>query len=82
MCISPTAYFDKFAAHQKKSLFLYTKYDTTFPVGLSEETIRMVREHKLDHKVVVLPCGHYTLGEPPFKYIDGYKVVSFVLRNL
>jgi hypothetical protein len=32
--------------------------------------------------VVALPCGHYTLGEAPFKYIDGYKVVSFVLRNL
>ena len=82
MCISPTAYFDKFAAFHKKSLFLYTKYDTTFPVGLSEDTIRMAREHKLDHQVVALPCGHYTLGEAPFKYIDGYKVVSFVLRNL
>lgn len=82
MCISPTAYFDKYATHPKKSLFLYTKYDTTFPVSLSEETIRMAREHKLDHKVVVLPCGHYTLGEAPFKYVDGYQVVSFVLRNL
>lgn len=82
MCISPTAYFDKFAQHPKKSLFLYTKYDTTFPADLSLETMRLAREHGLDHKEVVLPCGHYTLGETPFKYIDGYHVVSFVLRNL
>ena len=82
MCISPTAYFAKFAANPKKSLFLYTQYDTTFPVHLSEETIQMAREYKLDHEVAKLPCGHYTLGEAPFKYIDGYKVVSFVLRNL
>ena len=82
MCISPTAYFDKFAEHAKKSLFLYTKYDTTFPADLSLETMRLAREHGLDHKEVVLPCGHYTLGETPFKYMDGYHVVSFVLRNL
>jgi hypothetical protein len=82
MCISPTAYFDKYAEHPKKSLFLYTKYDTTFPTDLSLETMRLAREHGLDHKEVVLPCGHYTLGESPFKYMDGYHVVSFVVRNL
>jgi len=82
LCISPTAYFDKYAEHTKKSLFLYTRYDTTFPTDLSVETMRLAREHKLDHKEVVLPCGHYTLGETPFKYMDGYHVVSFVLRNL
>ena len=82
LCISPSAYFDKFASHPKKSLFLYTKYDTTFPTDLSMETMRLAREYKLDHKEIVLPCGHYTLGESPFKYVDGYHVASFVLRNL
>jgi dienelactone hydrolase len=81
-CISPTVYFDKYAAKKKKSLFLYTKYDTTFLPELSEQTVAQAREYKLDHKVIVLPCGHYTLGETPFKYVDGYQVVSFVLRNL
>jgi len=60
---------------------LYTKYDTTFPVGLSEDTIRMAREHKLDHQVVALPCGHYTLGEARSS-TSTLQVVSFVLRNL
>jgi len=35
-----------------------------------------------DAKVVELPCGHYTLGESPFKFIDGYQICSFLLRNL
>jgi hypothetical protein len=30
--------------------------------------------------VRVLPCGHYTTGETPFKYIDGWYMGSFVYR--
>jgi dienelactone hydrolase len=82
LSISPTVYFDKYASSPKKSLFLYARYDTTFLPSLSEKTIRKAREYGLDHKVVVLPCGHYTLGEAPFKFIDGFHLVSFVLRNL
>lgn len=82
MCISPTAYFDKFSAKPKKSLFLYAKYDTTFLPELSRQTIELCRKYGLDFREVVLPCGHYTLGEAPFKYIDGYHLVNFVLRNL
>jgi len=80
--ISPVIYFNKFAAKKKRSLFLYAKYDTTFLPQFSEDTIRAAQEWKLDHKVVVLPCGHYTLGETPFKYIDGYHIVNFLVRNL
>lgn len=82
MAISPVSYFPRFAALPKKSLFLYAKYDTTFLPSLSEDTLRRCREHKLDHKVVALPCGHYTLGESPFKFLDGYHLVNFVLRSL
>lgn len=82
MAISPTAYFDKFAAKKKKSMFLYAQYDTTFLPALSRDTIKMCREYGLDFREVVLPCGHYTLGESPFKFIDGYQLVNFVLRNL
>jgi len=34
--------------------------------------------HGLDHKVVVLPCGHYTTGEAPYKYMDGWQLASFM----
>ncbi len=82
MAISPTAYFGKFAARKKRSMFLYARYDTTFLPELSRDTIAKCREFGLDFKEVVLPCGHYTLGESPFKFLDGYHLVNFVLRNL
>jgi hypothetical protein len=28
----------------------------------------------------VLPCGHYTTGETPYKYIDGWYMGWFVYR--
>jgi len=31
----------------------------------------------LDHKVVILPCGHYSTGETPYKYMDGWHIASF-----
>jgi len=36
--------------------------------------------HRLDHKAVVLPCGHYSIGETPFKYIDGWHLASFLKK--
>jgi hypothetical protein len=28
--------------------------------------------------VAVLPCGHYTTGETPFKFLDAYYMASFL----
>jgi hypothetical protein len=82
MAISPVNYMEKFAAKRKKSKFIYTSYDTTFLPEFSEQTVRTVREHGIDHEVVVLPCGHYTMGESPFKFVDGYHICSFLKRWL
>lgn len=80
--ISPVYYMDKFAGVPKKSLFIYATYDTTFPVDMSKSAVEHVRQRKLDCKVVVLPCGHYTLGKAPFKFLDGWHICSFLKRNL
>lgn len=80
--ISPPNFMAKFAPKKKKSLFIYAAYDTTFPTHLSEQVVVAARELNLDHKSVVLPCGHYTLGESPFKFMDGYHICSFLKRNL
>jgi hypothetical protein len=29
-----------------------------------------------------LLCGHYTMGETPFKFIDGYHICNYLKRNL
>ena len=81
-CVSPVHYMDQFAGQSKKSFFLYATYDTTFPPELSRDLVRVVQERGLDHKLVVMPCGHYTLGEAPFKFIAGYEICSFLKRNL
>ncbi len=80
--ISPVHYMDRFAAVKKRSFFLYTTYDTTFLPEFSEQVIENLKRRSVNHKLVVLPCGHYTLGESPFKFIVGYQIVSFLKRNL
>jgi len=82
MAISPPSYIDRYAKLKKKSLFIYARYDTTFPVRFSQQVIEKVRELGMDHQAVVLPCGHYTTGETPFKYIDGYHICKFLKRHL
>jgi hypothetical protein len=81
--ISPLAYMKKLAQMPPRpQRYIYTLYDLTFPVDLSRDTIKALREHKIKHSEVTIPCGHYTLGEKPWVYIDGYKIVSFLRRNL
>jgi dienelactone hydrolase len=83
MAISPVNYMSRFAQHKgKKSKFIYTTYDTTFLPELSEDTISQLRSHGIDHQVAVLPCGHYTMGETPFKFLDGYHICSFLKKWL
>ncbi len=81
--MSPRYFMEKYARHQhKKNLFIYTTYDTTFLPRYSEEILADVRRHRVPHKLVVLPCGHYTMGESPFKFLVGYHIISFMARKL
>jgi hypothetical protein len=82
LCISPPSYWDLFTSRPKRSKFIYTRFDTTFPVYLSEQVAENARHRGWDHEVSVLPCGHYTMGEFPFKYIAGYQICSFLKRYL
>ena len=85
-CVSPVHYMDRFAhcsrASRKRSFFLYATYDTTFLPEFSRQVVDHIRERGVDHKLVVMPCGHYTLGESPFKFAVGYHICSFLKRNL
>ncbi len=81
-CVSPPSYWDLFSQKRHRSKFIYTRYDTTFPVHLSQQVIQGARKSNWDHDVAVLPCGHYTLGSFPFKYLAGYEICSFLKRNL
>jgi len=80
LCISPPSYWKLFT--NKRSKFIYTRYDTTFPLHLSKQVIAGAQAHAWDHEVAVLPCGHYTMGEFPFKYMTGYQICTFLRRQL
>jgi dienelactone hydrolase len=78
LAVSPMAYFNQFSRWPRKSLIIYAKYDLTFLPELSRNVVEEFERHGLDHKVVVLPCGHYTMGETPYKYMDGWQLASFL----
>ncbi|MBX3300039.1 MAG: abhydrolase domain-containing 18 [Acidobacteria bacterium] len=81
--ISPMAYMQKLASQPARpQRYIYTRYDLTFPIDLSIETMAALRRYGIEHSETVLPCGHYTLGEKPWVYIDGFKIVSFLRKHL
>jgi len=83
--VSPVNYYDQFRSPEavgagKNALVVYAKYDLTFPLEYSLQVADAFRRSGLRHEVRVLPCGHYTTGETPYKFIDGWYMGSFVYR--
>ena len=76
--ISPMSYFEQYARWPRKSLIIYAAYDLTFLPEFSRQVVNEFARYGLDHKVVVLPCGHYTTGEAPYKYLDGWHLARFL----
>jgi dienelactone hydrolase len=80
MPISPQVYLDR--VKNTKTLLVYAKYDLTFPVDLSIDLVREFERRGIQHELAVLPCGHYSSGVTPFKFVDGYVLARFLARNL
>ena len=83
--ISPVSYYERMASDEadgrrKKILLVYATYDLTFPREYSLQVVDAFTRVGLNFEKRVLPCGHYTTGETPFQYIDGWHMGSFVYR--
>jgi len=82
--ISPPSYAEKFkqidAAARKKVLVMYAKYDLTFLPEFSKQVVEMFENSAIDYRSIAMPCGHYTLGETPYKYIAGWNLGQFIYR--
>ena len=83
--ISPVSYYTKFTSaeaggSQKRVLLVYATYDLTFPREYSLQVVEAARHSAVNHEVRALPCGHYTTGETPYKYLDGWYLGWFVYR--
>jgi hypothetical protein len=61
-----------------KTLLVYARYDLTFPVGLSRDLVKAFHARGIPHQVSVLPCGHYSTGVAPFKFMDGAVLTRFL----
>lgn len=80
--ISPQHHLETLRARNIRTLLVYARYDLTFPVDLSRHLVREFRERRIPHQVSVLPCGHYSTGSAPFKYMDGAVLTRFLDRAL
>ena len=76
--VSPVSYMRRFAALPKKVLVVHARYDLSFLEEYSLEVLRSFSELGVDYVSKVLPCGHYTTGETPYKFLDGWYLGSFV----
>ena len=81
--ISPMPFAERLAGQRRRPMrFIAARHDLTFPADLSRDVIARVRSLGVPLDVAWLPCGHYTSGERPWVYLDGWKIVSFIRRNL
>ncbi len=81
--ISPIPFVPRLLKMRERPMrFIAARYDLTFPVDLSRDVIAEVRRHNIPLDVTWLPCGHYTIGETPWKYLDGWKIAAFFRKHL
>jgi dienelactone hydrolase len=80
MPISPYPYLERLRG--RPVLLVYARYDLTFPVDLSRHLVDEFRRRGVDHELTILPCGHYSTGATPFKWMDGFALTRFLNRSL
>ena len=78
--ISPLPFLDR--VRGRSILLVYALYDLTFPVQLSRQLVQAFRDRGVAHDLFVLPCGHYSTGVTPFKWMDGLTLCRFLNRRL
>ena len=80
MPISPRPYLDR--VMDRRTLLVYALYDLTFPLALSRLLVSDFKARGVPHQTKVLPCGHYSTGVSPFKWMDGLALCRFLAKNL
>lgn len=80
MPISPYPFLDH--VRDKQTLLVYALYDLTFPLTLSRMLVTEFKLRNVPHETLVLPCGHYSTGVTPFKWVDGLALCRFLNRTL
>jgi hypothetical protein len=80
--ISPFPYIPKLHGAGKKILAISGRYDPTFWPEYTNAFLREVHRDGLQIETLSLPCGHYSLGAAPFKYLVGLRLGTFLFQSL
>lgn len=80
--VSPMPYLEKMTNGTRPFLAIGGSYDPTFWPEFTAEMFAKLRDHRVPHETVMMPCGHYSLELFPFSYIAGYCLGNFLFRNL
>jgi hypothetical protein len=80
--ISPFPYLHRLRDSTQQAFMVSGKYDPTFWPEFSEEMFEALKREKVNVERLLLPCGHYSLGLPPFSWIVGGRFAAFFMRTL
>jgi len=81
--ISPVPFINRLPKMGLRPMrFIAARYDLTFPLDLTHDTIAEAKRHQLPLDVVWLSCGHYTMAAMPWKAIDAWKIATFMRKHL
>ncbi len=80
--ISPGSFLHRIEGRSMSSLLVWARHDSSFLPVYSRQVLEAFRQLQLPHEVISLPCGHYTTGQFPFNWMDGFAMCRFAARNL
>lgn len=80
--ISPMPYVERGLGAGKRCLMISGRYDPTFVPSLTENMLGALHAHGGAPDVLWLPCGHYSLELPPFSYVAGLRLGTFLFQML
>jgi hypothetical protein len=82
LAISPNSYVRRLKGSSRPGLLVSARYDLSFTPELSRLLFEECDRHSVGLKRKLVPCGHYTLGRPPYKYYVGYLILNYFRRQL
>jgi hypothetical protein len=80
--ISPNSYVPLLASDSRRGLMISARYDLSFLPELSEMLFDECHRYDVNFEKFIMPCGHYSLGEAPFKYLAAYVITNYFRKNL
>jgi hypothetical protein len=80
--ISPFPYIRRLYGSARQILAITARYDPTFPLDLTDQFLGAIRQDGIALETLTLPCGHYSLGVAPFKFVVGCRFGAFFRQAL